>query len=158
MKAAPIRFFSLQENSEHKEKSTAKPVAVTGYISATGKLVFPAKTIGLLGLDPEATRFKIGTQEGTRKLKSLYLVPTTDDQSETFEMVKAAKSYGIPLAVILQKGGVDYANAKYTFTVKPFDYEENVKGYELQLNDQTPKPAYTGKPRGRKPKNAVAEG
>ena len=157
MKAAPIRFFSLQENSERKEKSTAKSVAVTGYISATGKLVFPAKTIGLLGLDPDGTRFQIGTQEGTRKLKSLYLVPATDDQAESFEMVKAAKSYGIPLAVILQKGGVEYANSKYTFTIKAFDYEEGVKGYELQLNDQSPKPVYTGKPRGRKPKNAVVD-
>ncbi len=155
MKSAPIRFFSPQDNSERKEKSAAKPVIVTGYISATGKLVFPAKTIGQLSLDPESARFKIGTQEGTRKLKSLYLIPANDDQDETFEMVKAAKSYSIPLAVILQKGGVDYANAKYTFTIKPFDYEDDVKGYELQLNDQSPKAPYTGKPRGRKPKNAA---
>lgn len=152
MKALPLRFFSSKDNGVAKEKTTTKSVPITGYISSTGKLVFPAKTVGQLALDPDATRFKIGTQEGKRKIKSLYLIPASDEQSDTFEMQKAAKSYGIPLASILQKSGVDFVSTKYTFVVSAFDYEDGVTGYELQLNDQMPKQEYTGKPRGRKPK------
>lgn len=128
----------------------AKPIPATGYISATGKLVFPAKTIAQLGFEPENSQFKIGTQEGKRKIKSLYLVPVTDGESESFSLEKAAKSYTISLALILQKGKIDYAQTKYIFTVNPFDYETGVTGYELLLADQTPKAPYTGKPRGRK--------
>lgn len=152
MKATSLRFFSPQDNSEQKAKSVPKSVTLTGYLSPAGKLVFPAKTVSQLDFNPDTTRFKIGTQEGKRKIKSLYLVPAGDDSSETFEMVKAAKSYTISLALILQKSGIDYANTKYTFTIKPFTYEDGISGYELQLNDSAPKPAYTGKPRGRKPK------
>ena len=152
MKALPLRFFSPQENSVPKEKKATKETPITGYISSTGKLVFPAKSVGQLALDPATTQFKIGAQEGKRKLKSLYLIPAADGESDAFELVKAAKSYGIPLASILQKSGVDFATTKYTFVVSPFDYEEGVTGYELQLADQSPKPEYTGKPRGRKPK------
>lgn len=152
MKSLALNFFSPQENSVTKEKSVTKTVPVTGYISSTGKLVFPAKTVDQLALEPDVTRFQIGSLEGKRKIKSLYLIPASADQPEAFEMVKAAKSYGIPLASILQKSGIDFANTKYTFVVKPFDYDEGVTGYELQLSDQSPKPEYTGKPRGRKPK------
>ena len=152
MKALPLRFFSPKENSVTKEKSVVKSVPVTGYISPAGKLVFPAKTIGQLAFDPDTVRFKIGTQEGKRKIKSLYLIPATDEQDDAFELTKAAKSYVIPMASILQRSSLNFADTKYTFTVKAFDYQEGVTGYELQLNDQTPKPEYTGKPRGRKRK------
>lgn len=160
MKAAQIRFFSPQENSKPKvkEKSTTKKATpVTGYISAAGKLVFPGKSIAQLGFDSENTLFKIGTEEGKRKIKSLFLIPAGDDQAETFELEKAAKSYVVSLPIILQKGGIDYSKTKYIFTVKPFEYETGVTGYELQLSDQAPKPAYTGKPRGRKPQNKTVE-
>ncbi|MFD2935230.1 hypothetical protein [Spirosoma flavum] len=153
MKAKQIRFFSPDENSESKnkiEKSVEKPVPVTGYISATGKLVFPAKAISQLGFDPINNRFKVGTQEGKRKIKSLYLIPGAEGQEQTFELVEGAKSYGISLPYILQKGGIDYADTKYSFTVKPFDYDDGVTGYELKLTNESPKPEYTGKPRGRK--------
>ncbi|GAB3168981.1 hypothetical protein [Telluribacter humicola] len=153
MKAKSIRFFSPDDNSEEKQKSSTKAPELTGYISGTGKIVFPNKTIEQLDINPEQTKFKIGAQEGKRKLKSIFLVPTTDDQSEAFELTKSAKNYNIPLSVILQKNGVDYSNNKYNFTVKPFDFE-GVTGYELQLDQEGPKPEYTGKPRGRKPKNA----
>ena len=156
MKALSLSFFSPQDNSEPKAKKKAAPksVPLTGYLSPAGKLVFPAKTISQLSFDADTTRVKIGTQQGKRKIKSLYLIPATDDSSDSFEMVKAAKSYTISLALILQKGGIDFANTKYTFTVKPFTYEGGASGYELQLNDAAPKAPYTGKPRGRKPKNA----
>ena len=152
MKATALRFFSPHENSESKTKSTPKAVTLTGYLSPAGKLVFPAKTVSQLGFNPDTTRFKIATQEGKRKIKSLYLIPADDDSTETFEMVKAAKSYTISLAVILQRSGINYAKSKYTFTIKPFTYEDVVSGYELHLNDSAPKPTYMGKPRGRKRK------
>jgi len=154
MKAKQIRFFSPNENSEtKKEKRVAKAVPATGYISGTGKLIFPNKTIGQLGFDPQSTQFKVGTLDGKRKIKSLYLIPAGSDEEGTFGLEEAAKSYGIPLAYILQKGGIDFAENKYTFTVKAFEYEPGVTGYELKLNDQIVKPEYTGKPRGRKPQN-----
>jgi len=157
MKAKSIEFFSPQDNSQPAKKSVAKAPKLTGYISAAGKLVFPHKTVEQLGLDPQATRFKIGTQEGKRKLKSLYLIPGSASESDAFELVEGAKSYSIPLGVILQKKGVDYANTKYNFTIQPFDYEGDVTGYELEFEQPGPKTEYTGKPRGRKPKASSDE-
>lgn len=160
MKTKQIRFFSPDENSESKKKATktaVKAAPVKGYISATGKLVFPDKSVSQLGFDPQNNRFKVGTQEGKRKIKSLYLVPGEEGQGETFELAKGAKSHGISLPFILQKGGIDYANTKHTFTVKPFDYENGVTGYELKLSNEKPKAEYTGKPRGRKRQNQSSE-
>lgn len=160
MKAKQIRFFSPNENSEStkkSEKSVAKAAPVTGYISSTGKLVFPAKSISQLGFDPNNNRFKVGTQEGKRKIKSLFLIPSDEEQDQTFELTQGAKSYGISLPFILQKGGIDFAETKYSFTVKPFDYEEGITGFELKLANESPKPEYTGKPRGRKKQNPDAE-
>lgn len=74
-------------------------------------------------------------------------------------MTKAAKSYSIPLGVILNSGGVDYATTKYSFIINSFEYE-GVTAYELQLvkdqaaKESAEKPVYTGKPRGRKRKDA----
>jgi hypothetical protein len=160
MKAKQIRFFSQDENSETKQskkKTEAKPTPATGYISTAGKVVFPNKTIDQLGFDPQDSWFKVGTQEGKRKIKSLFLVPGASGQEEAFELEKAAKSYSISLPYILQKGGIDYSNSKHTFTVKPFDYDGDVQGYELKLASDTPKAAYTGKPRGRKRATEAAE-
>ena len=159
MKAIQIRFLSPEDNSQPKEKrkTTKKSAPATGYISPVGKLVLPAKSVAQLGFDPENIQFKIGVQQGKRKIKSLYLVPTTEAHSETFSLEKAAKSYSISLPVILQKSKIDYTATKYTFTVKPFNYAEGVTAYELQLNDPTPKVPYTGKPRGRKPASKAVE-
>ncbi|WP_020599218.1 hypothetical protein [Spirosoma panaciterrae] len=160
MKAKQIRFFSLDENSEAKKtkkKSAVKSAPVTGYISPAGKVVFPNKSAVQLGIDTENNRFKVGTQDGKRKIKSLYLIPDTGEGEEAFTLEKAAKSYSLSLPFILQKGGIDFGETKYTFSVKPFDYEEGVTGYELKLANQNPKPEYTGKPRGRKRQNPVAD-
>ena len=156
MKEKRIRFFSAEENSKPTPPKLEKPVTLTGTISAFGKLVFPIDTVEKLGIEPDSTWFKIGAQEGKRKLKSLYLVPT-DDESGAFALQKGGKSYGIPLGGILQKYGVDFKASKFDFTIKSFEYDEGVTGYELQLEDQAPKPEYTGKPRGRKPKNREVE-
>lgn len=160
MKAKQIRFFSPDENSESKkksEKTVAKAAPVTGYISSAGKLVFPAKAIAQLGFDPSNNQFKVGTQDGKRKIKSLYLIPGVAGEDQTFELAQGAKSYAISLPYILQKGGIDFAETKYNFTVKPFEYDNGVTGYELKLASDSPKPEYTGKPRGRKKQNTDAE-
>ena len=77
----------------------AKPLKLEGYISPVGKLVVPAKTMYLLDLKANSTRFQIGTDRGKRKIKSLYLVPTQDAQTESFAFVKAAKRYTIDLGL-----------------------------------------------------------
>lgn len=157
MKAKQIRFFTPQDNAAKALKKTqtkpAKPLKLEGYISGTGKLVFPKKIMDQLDLPIDSIRFQIGTQPGKRKLKILYLVPTQDTQVESFPLSKGAKSYSISLSYILQKGGLDYSLTNYTFTLSPFDYQEGVRGYELKLHDPRPKAAYQGKPRGRKAKS-----
>lgn len=152
MKATTIHYFSPEDNTESTEKSAPKATSITGYVSASGKLVFPNKSVEQLPFNPDSTQFKIGAPEGKRKLKSLYLVPGNDEQGGSFEMTKGAKSYTIPLAVILQKGGVDYANAKYSFTIKPFEFDGGITAYELQFAKTATDDA--GKPRGRKKKQA----
>ncbi len=158
MKLTSLKFFSPKENSKPVvEKKVSKPTILKGYISTAGKLVFPDKTVDKLGFDPSNTHFKIGSQAGKRKLSALYLVPASSDDVDVFKMTKAAKSYSIPLGVILNSGGVDYATTKYNFIINSFEYE-GVTAYELQLvkdqgaKESAEKPAYTGKPRGRKPK------
>ena len=155
MKDKAIRFFTPQENAVTKpNKSVAKPVTLEGHISTTGKLVFPAKIMDQLELEADSVRFRIGTPEGKRTIKSLYLVPTHDPNVGAFPLKKAAKSYTIALGLILQNGGIDYSLTNYTFTISPVDLEDGLVGFELRLQDAAPKPAYTGKPRGRKPKQA----
>jgi hypothetical protein len=157
MKPVSIRFFTPQDNTQtsspkNKKANVAKQVKLEGYISPAGKLVLPAKTIHQLELEADSVRFKVGTDSGKRKIKVLYLVPTQDTQADSFELVKAAKSYTIALGVILQKGGIDYKTTKYEFTLSPFTDEEGISGYSLSLANPGPKPTYTGKPRGRKSK------
>jgi hypothetical protein len=156
MKAKSIKFFSPQENLPKSEvtKSTPKP---SGYISATGKIVLPAAALTELGIEADTTKFKIGTDQGKRKINTVYLIPSADE-SDTFSLVKSGRGYVIPLAIILKQGGVAYDTTKYTFEVTSFNYEEGVVGYELALASSEPKPAYTGKPRGRKPKVVEQEG
>jgi hypothetical protein len=150
MKNKTIKFFTPQENSPETSKSKGKSKsAPTGYISTTGKLVFPAATLEELGIEADSIRFQIGSQEGKRKLKSLYLVPS-NDQNNAFALEKSGRGYVIPLGFILKKGGVDFESTKYTFAVTLFNYSEGIVGYELELISSAPKPEYTGKPRGRK--------
>jgi hypothetical protein len=151
MKLKAIKFFSPEENvSEVKAAPKVTPLP-TGYISNSGKLVFPAAALLDLGIDPESANFKIGTQEGKRKIKSLYLVlAANSDQAFSFE--KSGRGHVIPLAVILKKGGVDFENQKLVFKISTFDFDQSTKGYELAIEAEAPKLEYTGKPRGRRPK------
>lgn len=162
MKALKINFFSPAENSQPKpraEKAT-KPTkqVLTGYISSSGKLVLPAKTVANLGVDLNDTPFKVGMDQGKRKVKSLYLVPTRSD-AETFSFEKAAKSYTLALPYIFKKSGVDFSKTKYAFSIRLFEYE-GTTAFALLLAPEAAaaKVPYTGKPRGRKPKqDQVAE-
>ena len=53
MKLKAIKFFSPEENvPEVKPAPKAAPLP-TGYISNSGKLVFPATALRDLGIDPE---------------------------------------------------------------------------------------------------------
>ncbi|MCF0075348.1 hypothetical protein LZD49_33025 [Dyadobacter sp. CY261] len=151
MKLKAIKFFSPEENvSKVKATSKAAPLP-TGYISNSGKLVFPAAALGDLGIDPESANFKIGVQEGKRKIKSVYLVPAVNSD-QTFSFEKSGRGHVIPLAIILKKGGVDFESQKLVFKISTFDFDQATKGYELTIEAEAPKPEYTGKPRGRKAK------
>lgn len=156
MKAVNIHFFSPTENQQPKDKAekSSKPVKIilTGYISTAGKLVLPAKTVAHLGVDLTKTSFKVGMDEGKRKAKSLYLVPSSND-AETFTFEQAAKSHTLALPFILKKSGVNFANTKYDFTIRLFEYE-GTTAFELKVAPEAAavKVPYTGKPRGRKPK------
>ncbi len=74
MKPVAIRFFSPQDNTELSQQGTTKQtpkVSLTGSISATGKLTLSLKTVEQLHMYP-AARFKVGIEQGKRKIKSLY--------------------------------------------------------------------------------------
>ncbi|MHA4740576.1 hypothetical protein [Dyadobacter sp. MSC1_007] len=154
MKLKAIKFFSPEENVPKTKAAEKAAPLPTGYISNSGKLVFPAAALGDLGIDPESANFKIGTQQGKRKIKSVYLVPATNS-GQTFSFEKSGRGHVIPLAVILKKGGVDFESQKLIFKIKIFDFDQATKGYELAIENEVPKPEYTGKPRGRKAKAAA---
>nr|WP_231780109.1 hypothetical protein [Spirosoma sp. KNUC1025] len=114
----------------------------------------PAKTVAHIGVDLDRTSFKVGMDEGKRKAKSLYLVPSSTAEG-TFVFEKAAKSYTLALPFILKKSGVDFTKTKYDFTICLFEYE-GTTAFELKVAPEAPavKVPYIGKPRGRKPKQA----
>jgi hypothetical protein len=153
MKAIEIHFYSAEENVLPRQPKApkAKKVLPAGFISAAGKLTFPAKTVAELGSDLAGTFFKVGVQEGERKAKSLYLVPTNDEQAGAFQLQQVGNRYVLALPIILQKSGIDVLKNKYAFTIDSFVYE-GTAGFELQLSATPlePKAPYTGKPRGRK--------
>ena len=148
-----IRFFSPEENQpKTKEKIKIKAkVLPTGYISNAGKIIFPAATIEELGIESHNTKFQVGTDQGKRKIKNIYLIPT--DQPGGFSIVRTGRGYSLPLEVILSKGGIDFNAAKYKFTASIFKHEGTL-GYALAISPETvvEKAPYTGKPRGRKPR------
>ncbi len=151
MKLKAIKFFSPEENIP-KVKTAAKAAPQpTGYISNSGKLVFPAAALRDLGIDPESTHFKVGSQEGKRKIKSVYLVPAAiSDQAFSFE--KSGRGHVIPLAIILKKGGVDFESQKLIFKISTFDFDQSTKGFELAIETEASKPGYTGNVVAEKPK------
>lgn len=155
MKTPQIKFFTPEENAPKASKAVekAKP---SGHISEAGMLIFPKTTLEEIGVDPQTAFFKIGTAEGKRKIKSLYLVPT-EEQEGAFAFTRVGRGSGIALPVILKRGGIDFETVKHVFTVSIFNYSEGVIGYELAIQPEAPKEPYTGKPRGRKRKESEQE-
>jgi hypothetical protein len=145
MKLKAIKFFSPEENVSKTKSVEKKAPLPTGYISNSGKLVFPAVALRDLGIDPESTHFKIGT---------VYLVPA-ENSDQTFTFEKSGRGHVIPMAVILKKGGINFDSEKLIFKISTFEFDKVTKGYELAIETEAPKAEYTGKPRGRKPKAAV---
>jgi hypothetical protein len=152
-----IRFFSPQENEQKSEEKIKAKTLPTGYISAAGKIIFPSATIEELGIEPEKAIFQVGTDQGKRKIKNLYLIPT--DGPNAFSIVRTGRGYSLPLELILSKGGIDYKAVRYTYTASIFHHEGAV-GYALAISPEAviEKAPYTGKPRGRKPKTEVEAG
>ncbi|MNL60030.1 hypothetical protein D3C87_1838050 [compost metagenome] len=62
----------------------------------------------------------------------------------------------IPLAIILKKGNVNFESEKLIFKISTFDFDPATKGFELATESEAPKPEYTGKPRGRKPRVQIS--
>ncbi|QRR00115.1 hypothetical protein [Dyadobacter sandarakinus] len=156
MKAKSIRFFSPEEN-QAKQESTAKTKALpTGRISGSRKVLFPSATLEELGIESDNAWFQVGTDQGKRKIKNLYLV--ANDQQQGFQLVRTGRAYSLPLELILSKGGIDYQAQSYVFEASIFDHE-GTPAYQLALAPESPqeKKPYTGKPRGRKPKNQQQE-
>lgn len=156
MKEKQIKFFSPNENVEAKSKGKAskskKEAAPLCSISITGRLAFPLKSVAQLGIDPASTLFKVGKDQKKRVIKSLYLIPSVGNDSDSFALIKTGRSYTISMKVIFQKLGLDFEHVHYIFKIKPFTYQENVMGYELVLSEQTMRPVKERKPRGRKKK------
>ena len=163
MKAKRIRFFTAQDNQKARKKS-AKPrkakkqLTLSGSISAKGVVVFPVKTASALELGASPMRFKVGVEEGKRKISSLYLVQT-DAQADGFDLVKAGRSFGIDLGGVLTNNRLDFKGARHAFVVNEFS-QDGMSGYELQLKEGEPKVkaavSATGKKRGRPRKTDVA--
>jgi hypothetical protein len=152
-----IRFFTQADNqaaaTTAKADKAIKSVSLTGYISPTGKLVLPTKTVRMVSDLASVQVMKVGSLAGKRKLTVLYLIPTDEQDIEGFAVTTTPRGLTIELAQILTSGRVDYKTDKYSFTLTPFD-QEGLTGYELALTAQRtqPKAPYMGKPRGRKPK------
>lgn len=150
MNLEEIRFFNPKENKADRKARTKSETndPTTGYITSTGKVIIPQKSAEEVGMNADHTTFMVGMQQNKRKLKSLYIVPATNDHEGSFEMKSSGRNNFIDLGVILEKNGLDFQNNKYTFDINPFNFDGDVNGYELKLNTPTPK---TKKP-GRKAK------
>ncbi|WP_266366349.1 hypothetical protein [Tellurirhabdus rosea] len=159
MKERKLRFFSPNENVEKTQKVSKKEEPLTCSISLTGRLVFPLSTAEQLGMTDENTDYRIGMEEGKRKVKSLYLVPADTQGDDTFKFVKTGRSFTVPLHGILKSLNLDYTTTLFTFAVTPFSFGNGVSGLELKLAGQVEREKREGEPkkRGRKPRSASVD-
>ena len=133
--------FILAKSSLH----IIGPDCIVGYISRSGKLVLPNKSVELLKLDFNllSVRVKVGVDaEEQHKIDTLYLVPTENSMTDAFTVTQAAKGYTIALGKILLREGIMYKTIKYTFTIEPFLSEDGMGGYQLRLHEPVPKLFY----------------
>lgn len=136
MKVPQITFFSPDQNIPGIEKS---PVLPTGYISRSGRLVFPRSTIKETGIEP-AAKFKIGTDVRRRKFEHLYLVPTQEENAFAFRRQGPGLVLDVPQ--ILKACRIGFENARYAFTVEPITYEGSV-AYTLSIRGIEPTHPYS---------------
>ncbi|GAA4419657.1 hypothetical protein GCM10023187_54180 [Nibrella viscosa] len=109
-------------------------------------------------MDTANKKFKVGTEERKRAFKTLFLVPTEQDDPEAFELAKTGRGQTIALAGFFDKVGLDYENTQYEFTIKPFS-QEDVSGYELNLTGEgTPRQKPEGGSRRGRRKASQTEG
>ena len=133
--------FKLAQSSLHITGGDC----IVGYISRTGKLVLPNKSVEQLKLDFNllSRRMKVGVDaEERQKIDTLYLVPTENSIADAFRVIQAAKGYTIELGKILLEEGIMYKTIKYTFTIEPFLFENGLGGYRLRLQEPIPKLFY----------------
>ena len=132
--------FTLAQGS----LNTTGPATVMGYISRTGKLVLPNKSVDQLKLDFNlvGARMKVGVDVAQQKIDTLYLVPTRNAKADAYDVIHAAKGYTIDLGHTLLKEGIMYKTVKYTFTIEPFLLAEGIDGYQLRLHEPIPKLFY----------------
>lgn len=126
VKMPAIRFFIQADNqavsTQAKTKHLKQPALLMGYVSDTGKLVLPTKTIQATSDLGSALAMKVGRQAGKRKLAVLYLIPTDEQDSEGFPAVVTSSGVTIELAQILTGGRINYKAEKYSFSLRPFTY------------------------------------
>ncbi|GAB3740178.1 hypothetical protein GCM10028818_56760 [Spirosoma horti] len=121
------------------------PAGIAGYISRTGKLVLPKKSVEQLTLNVNllSVRMKVGVDvEEGQKIDMLYLVPAGSSIADSFTVIQAAKGYTIELGKLLLEEGIMYKTVKYTFTIEPFLLEDGMSGYQLRLHEPIPKLFY----------------
>lgn len=104
-----------------------------GYVSNTGKLVLPTKTVQAISGLGNVRAMKVGSPAGKRKLTALYLIPTDEPDTQGFPVVTTPRGVTIELARILTGGRINYKTEKYSFTLTPFADQAGTTGYELRL-------------------------
>jgi hypothetical protein len=157
MKAKPILFFTQADNlGSVAPKKKVEKTTMGGSISKRGSLVFALNVAEELGLTSTAKHFRVGVLEGKRKISAIYLVPSDDSQADVFPVQKVGRGYGIGLAGILAKSGINYKQTRYTFSVQPMDMEQG-NGFELRLKEPaTPAPLVEGAKRRGRPRSTPA--
>lgn len=120
------------------------PNRIEGYISRTGKLVIPNRSVDQLQLDFNLmnVRMKVGVDAQENNINTLYLVPTEKTIVEAFTVNQAAKGYTIKLGTILLKEGIMYKTTRYTFVIEPFFFDDGTGAYRLRLQEPTPRLFY----------------
>ncbi|GAB3248939.1 hypothetical protein GCM10027347_05680 [Larkinella harenae] len=141
MKVKPnkIRFFSPADNTDEAPKVTPKETTFTTAVTKTGRLAFPQKLMEGLNIDPTKPFYKVGTVNRRKGVKALYLMPTEQGDNEAFELAKTGRGYSIPLKGVFQKIGLNFQDQEYTFTIKPYDFGDDISGFELVSDQQTPR-------------------
>lgn len=138
MKQKQIKFFSQEDNIIEKVKPVKEEVVVAeAHITSNGKLSLPLTTLQLLGIDTTAgPRFKVGVDQNKRGFVGLYLIPTEEEGSSSFEIVRIGRGFSLLLKGIFTKLGLDYKGTEYHFIIKSVELEGVGSGFFAKLTAQ----------------------